>query len=343
MLPTLSRRPAAWSTRWRSSAALPAAIACAFAAIAIAQSSPAALAQRSASSANVAATASRPAFVSRPARSWRTCARSRGSIKSLAMASASAMASGCSAARPSMNRPRVLMQSAWARAVGCVGARQAQRAVDPVDCVRVAVPHHPVEAERRSIEQARVRRRRRSTAQPSAAWRLSISASRWARCCLRSGPHNARSVPWHCSDRQEIAEVTLAHSIRFSGGREALGCVGADRFQHPQPRRRMRVLSAHEQALGDKPFKRVEIGGRDRLSRLHRGAAREDREARETRLLRVAEQLVAPVDGRAQRLLAGGRVASPCAECAKHGMQPLGDLAGREQTAAGRRQLDRER
>ena len=59
-----------------------------------------------------------------------------------------------------------------------------------------------------------------------------------------------------------------------------------------------------------------------------RRAAGEHREAREARLLVVAEQVVAPVDRRAQRLLAGGRVARARAERAERVVQAVGDLAG---------------
>ena len=47
--------------------------------------------------------------------------------------------------------------------------------------------------------------------------------------------------------------------------------------------------------------------------------------------------------GRAQRLLAGGRVARAGAERAERGVQAFGDLGGRQQPAAGGRELDRQR
>ena len=75
----------------------------------------------------------------------------------------------------------------------------------------------------------------------------------------------------------------------------------------------------------------------------HRGAAGEHREAREARLLVVAEQVVAPVDRRAQRPLACGRVAGAGAQRAERRVEALGDLAGRQQPAARGRQLDRQR
>ena len=111
-----------------------------------------------------------------------------------------------------------------------------------------------------------------------------------------------------------MGEVALAHRFAVRQGREALAGVRPHRFQHPEPGGSVFLVAAHEQALGDEPVERVDVGAGDRLRRLHGGAAGEDREAREARFLVVAEQVVAPVDRRAQRLLAGGRVARPCAE-----------------------------
>jgi hypothetical protein len=96
-----------------------------------------------------------------------------------------------------------------------------------------------------------------------------------------------------------VAEVALIDRLAIGGGREAIGGVGADRLEHHQSRWGVRVLAAHEQALGHQAVQRVKARTGDRLDRLYRRAAREHREARETRLLGVREQLMAPVEGRA--------------------------------------------
>ena len=80
----------------------------------------------------------------------------------------------------------------------------------------------------------------------------------------------------------------------------------------------------------------------DGLGRHHRCAAGEHGKAREALLLLVVEQVVAPVDCRAQRLLTGGRVAGTGAQRTEDDVQALGDLAGRQHAAAGGRQLDRQ-
>ena len=183
----------------------------------------------------------------------------------------------------------------------------------------------------------------RSTAHWRAARRFSISPSRAARCSRPFGPSSARIGPVASSQGQEVAEVALTHRFAVWNGREALGCVRPHRFQHPEPGGPVFLAAAHEQALGDEPVERVDAGAGDRLRRLHGGAAGEHREAREARFLVVAEQAVAPVDRRAQRLLAGGRVARPCAESVERAVQACGDLCGGEQPATRRRELDRQR
>jgi hypothetical protein len=144
-------------------------------------------------------------------------------------------------------------------------------------------------------------------------------------------------------EREIVAAVALADGVVVGGGCELLGGVGADRFEHQQPRDAARPEHAHEQTLGDQTIKGVEVGSHDRLGCLHTGPAHEHRKPREALSLRIAEQIVTPVDRGAQRALASGRVAGPGAQRAKRCVQALGDLAGCEQTTAGGRELDRER
>jgi hypothetical protein len=129
---------------------------------------------------------------------------------------------------------------------------------------------------------------------------------------------------------EEAAVVALVDSSLVGGGREALGGVGADRFKHRQPGGGLRVRAAGEQLLGDHAVEHVEVGGGDGFRRLRRGAAGEHGEARKARLLGVSQQVVAPVDGRAQRLLACGRVAGAGPERAERGVQAFGDSPVRE-------------
>ena len=71
--------------------------------------------------------------------------------------------------------------------------------------------------------------------------------------------------------------------------------------------------------------------------------AGEHRQPLEDALLVVEEQLVAPVDDGAQRLLARKRGARPAGEQAEPIVEPSGDLRDRERSGAGGGQLDGER
>jgi hypothetical protein len=69
--------------------------------------------------------------------------------------------------------------------------------------------------------------------------------------------------------------------------------------------------------------------------------AREHGEARKARLLVVVQQLVTPVDGGTQRVVAGGRVAGGGAWSTKGQVQPFGDFSRRHERTAGSGELDR--
>jgi hypothetical protein len=139
-------------------------------------------------------------------------------------------------------------------------------------------------------------------------------------------PHKHLFGPMALGQREEVVVVALAHRPRVTNGRESLGRVRADRFEHPHPAPRVRITAADEEVLGDQAVERVEPGVGDRLGRLHGRAAGEHREAREAMLLAIAEQIVAPVDGRTQRPLAGRRVSGAGAQRAERGVETVADL-----------------
>ena len=64
------------------------------------------------------------------------------------------------------------------------------------------------------------------------------------------------------------------------------------------------------------------------LGRLQRPATAEDRQPAEQPALRLRQQVVAPVDRRPQRLLAGQGRAAAAGQQTKAVVQPLGDLRG---------------
>ena len=88
---------------------------------------------------------------------------------------------------------------------------------------------------------------------------------------------------------------------------------------------------------------RVEVGVGDCFRRLYRRAAAKNGEPRETGLLVPGEQLVAPVDRRAQRLVACGRVTHARTQRTEHRLKTLRDLGRRQQLTAGCGKFDRQR
>src|SRR5262249_24187860 len=81
----------------------------------------------------------------------------------------------------------------------------------------------------------------------------------------------------------------------------------------------------------------------DRLDVVERRAAREGREAIEELLLLGAQEVVAPLDGRAQRLLPRREIALAADEQLEQALQPREERSQREHAKPRRRELDRER
>jgi hypothetical protein len=122
--------------------------------------------------------------------------------------------------------------------------------------------------------------------------------------------------------------VVVAYGDDVGSGGEALGGVRVDRVEHPKPRRAVGVPPEDEQVLGDEAVERIEAGLRNRFCHLHCRAAGEDGESCETLPFGVGEEVVAPVDSRAQRPLADGGVTGADAQRTECVVKTLGDLIG---------------
>src|SRR5262245_45405462 len=90
-----------------------------------------------------------------------------------------------------------------------------------------------------------------------------------------------------------------AHAGLLAASCEPFACVFTDRLEHPEA-----LVRVPDEALVDQRLQRVEFGACDLLRRLERAAAAEDGQAGEELMLLRAQQIVAPLDRRAQRLLA---------------------------------------
>ncbi len=111
----------------------------------------------------------------------------------------------------------------------------------------------------------------------------------------------------------------------------------SDRLEHP-----VALVRETEEALLDERLHGVEVGIRHLLRGRESAAAGEDREAGEQPLLVPVEEVVAPLDRRAQRLLAGVCVATALQEI-EAVREAIEDLRRRERLRAGSRELDGER
>ena len=165
--------------------------------------------------------------------------------------------------------------------------------------------------------------------------------------------------------RQEVLGMPPPRRIVAAGG-QLLGRELAHRLQHREARRGVGI--ERQQARRDSRLwavsdsmttttsgrrRAVDAGARsaarpclrhpaDRLRGLQGAAADEGPEAPEDRLLRGAEQVVAPGDRVAHRPVARRRVALPAGELGQPLVQPGQQRGGGEERAARRRQLDRQ-
>jgi hypothetical protein len=128
--------------------------------------------------------------------------------------------------------------------------------------------------------------------------------------------------------------VPVAKGSRIRIFRESFQRVLADRLEHPEP-----LPGVADQALADERLERVELRTGDLLRRRKGAPACEDGQPGEQATLGVIEQLVAPVDGRAQRLLAWVEVACSAKEI-EPAADALKDLRRRQDGRARRRELD---
>ena len=111
--------------------------------------------------------------------------------------------------------------------------------------------------------------------------------------------------------RQEVLGMATSQRLELAGPGELFEAEFTNRLEHAQAQ--LTVGGAHrsQQVLGHQRIDQVEDLAlvADGCRRLEAAAADEDRQAAKQRLLVRLEQVVAPGDGVAQRLLAGRRVA----------------------------------
>src|SRR6266508_3394549 len=113
---------------------------------------------------------------------------------------------------------------------------------------------------------------------------------------------------------------------------ESLRSVFPDGFEHREPPRTTALQAADEALVhqGCEPidnvhlFERFEAG--DNVLHSFHPSGREDREQLKDRLLVAVEQLIAPLDSAAERLLPGWKVPWPAAEQLEAASQPISQI-----------------
>ncbi len=154
--------------------------------------------------------------------------------------------------------------------------------------------------------------------------------------------------PFH--ERHVPLAMAVADQVSLAVGLESFRGVFTDRVEQPEARLAVGCLLDLDQALVDERHQAVEdlhadLGRwpADRFGRGEVAATGEDRQPVEQSLAAIVEQVVAPGDRSAQRLLTLGQVACPGRQDVQLVIEPDEDRVGAEQLDPGGGQLDRER
>ncbi len=145
--------------------------------------------------------------------------------------------------------------------------------------------------------------------------------------------------------REESFGVFLTELLELSLGVESGDGMLAHRLQHRQPDLPVCDIAA-EQAPGDERLEigeETRLGTGDRTSVGERAPAHEDGERLVQRALPVVQEPVAPLDRRAERALALGKVDRPLHLQCQPFVERFEDLRGRKHHEACSDQLDRQR
>ena len=148
-------------------------------------------------------------------------------------------------------------------------------------------------------------------------------------------------------EHEEVRRVRLADGAVLAARHQSFERVLPDRLHHRQTGLAVGMLAQLQQALVDQRFDAVDDVDTQILFRvghglggLERAAADEDRQAAEQPLFGLAEQVVAPGNRRAQRLLTRRQIPRAAGQDLETALQPPQHRRRRQRLDAGRRQLD---
>ena len=184
---------------------------------------------------------------------------------------------------------------------------------------------------------------------PSSAKRTSSNS-----VCSAATRSAARAV---CSRRShsvakpvaQITQMAARNEIALARSGELLQRIGARRFEQPVAHRvslrlgeHQRLIDQRRQHVEDVEFVEI-LAAADRDGSLERESVHEDPQPPEERALALVEQVVAPIDQGAQRLLARKDVAAAAGEHPEALVEPFAQLFWAEHLHARSRQFDRQR
>ena len=141
-------------------------------------------------------------------------------------------------------------------------------------------------------------------------------------------------------DEEVVLRVPSAKRTLFALGSQLLCCELTDRLEHPVTR--TLVLTPPDETLVEQRLQRVGVTVAHGLRGLECAAAGEHGERAEKTLLLRLEQVVRPLDRRAQRLLTRIGVSAPLEQVETLG-EPLHELLRREHDGAGGCEFERKR
>ena len=163
-----------------------------------------------------------------------------------------------------------------------------------------------------------------------------------------AGQLRRRRISASATNAPRVAPLDL---VPLAAGVEPLGGELADRVEHPEARLAVDVLGPDEALVGERRSgrrgrrgRRARSAGPQTASALSSSQPPTKTDSRASRRRSPGvEQVVAPGDRAAQRLLALGQVARSGGQDAELMLEALEDRVGREELDAGRGELDRER
>jgi hypothetical protein len=174
---------------------------------------------------------------------------------------------------------------------------------------------------------------------------VELREQRAVRGVLAWAPHIIREA---LNQAGEVLSMPGTNGDLFSAAGEALVCVSSQRLEHPVPGR-LRLTFGNHHRLPDEGGQAVKHGRfvelvtrGDRSRAGDRPAPGEDREAGEQSLLVCLEELMRPVDGASQRLVAA-RVLAVDAQELETVLEVVDDFSWRHRVDSDGGELERQR